>query len=380
VETVLRLGVTVTQISIVMGVVLVTVAILTLAERKILGWMQDRMGPMEVGPYGILQPLADGLKLFFKEDIIPSGANKFLFSIAPIIVLITALVGFVVIPFGPNIEIDFPPTWLVTLLHDAMGVSVPIITVTPFIISDINIGILLILAFTSIGAYGIILGGWASNSKYSLLGGLRSAAQVISYELNIGLAIVGVLLLAGSLSLVTITEAQGGGFWNWYLFAFPFPQFFAFVVYVISAVAETNRLPFDLPEAESELVAGFFTEYSGMRFAFFFMAEYANMILVSCVAAILFLGGWQAPYPGHILPDGVAWIEGVMWFAAKVYFFLFLFFWIRATLPRLRYDQLMRFGWKVLLPIALGNIVVTSILAYIFPGTTWGDVFNWIFM
>ena len=378
-ETVLRLGITLAQISMVMGVVLLTVAVLTLLERKVLAWMQDRMGPMEVGPYGILQPIADGLKLFFKEDIIPSGANKFLFSIAPIIVFMTALVGFVVIPFGPNIEIDLPPSWVVNGLHDAIGVSVPIVTVTPFIISDINIGILLILAFTSLGAYGIILGGWASNSKYSLLGGLRSAAQVISYELNIGLAIVGVLLLTGSLSLVTITEAQGGGFWNWYIIALPFPQFFAFVVYIISAVAETNRLPFDLPEAESELVAGFFTEYSGMRFAFFFMAEYANMILVSCLAAILFLGGWQAPYPGHILPDGVAWIEGVMWFAAKVYFFLFLFFWIRATLPRLRYDQLMRFGWKVLLPIALGNIVVTSILAYAFPGVGWADFLKFIF-
>jgi NADH-quinone oxidoreductase subunit H len=248
----------------------------------------------------------------------------------------------------------------------------------PFIISDINIGILYILAFTSIGAYGIILGGWASNSKYSLLGGLRAAAQVISYELNVGLAIVGVLLLAGSLSLVKITEAQSGGFWHWFIVGVPpngwFPihtQIFAFVVYVISAVAETNRVPFDLPEAESELVAGFFTEYSGMRFAFFFIAEYGNMILVSCIAAALFLGGWNAPYPGTVLARlgfaHLAWIENVVWFAAKVYFFLFLFFWLRATLPRLRYDQLMRFGWKVMLPIALGNILVTAIAAYLFP-------------
>jgi NADH-quinone oxidoreductase subunit H len=252
------------------------------------------------------------------------------------------------------------------------------ITIKPFVISDINIGILYILAFTSIGAYGIILGGWSSNSKYSLLGGLRSAAQVISYELNVGLAIVGVLLLAGSLSLVKITEAQAGGFWHWFVWGarpdgfFPIhTQIFAFVVFVISAVAETNRVPFDLPEAESELVAGFFTEYSGMRFAFFFIAEYANMVLVSCVAASLFLGGWNAPYPGTILGyvglQQLAWMENVAWFTFKVYLFLFLFFWLRATLPRLRYDQLMRFGWKVMLPIALANIIITSITLYFFP-------------
>ncbi len=349
-EVGLKLAFSLAQIAVVMGIVLLTVMVLTLAERKVLGWMQDRMGPMEVGPYGILQPIADGLKLFFKEDIIPAGANKFLFSLAPILALVPALIGFAVVPFGPSGTVEL-------FGHEFK----------PFVISDINIGILYILAFTSIGAYGIILGGWASNSKYSLLGGLRSAAQVISYELNVGLAIVGVLLLAGSLSLVKITEAQAGGFWHWYIFAFPFPQIFAFVVYVISAVAETNRVPFDLPEAESELVAGFFTEYSGMRFAFFFLAEYANMILVSCIAAALFLGGWTAPYPGTLAPESLAWVEGVIWFAVKVYFFLFLFFWLRATLPRLRYDQLMRFGWKVMLPIALGNILVTSIAAYLFP-------------
>jgi NADH-quinone oxidoreductase subunit H len=338
----------------VMGVVMLTVMVLTLAERKVLGWMQDRMGPMEVGPYGVLQPIADGLKLFFKEDIVPAGANKFLFTLAPILALVPAMIGFAVIPFGPSMTIEL------------FGMEIK-----PFVISDINIGILYILAFASIGAYGIILGGWSSNSKYSLLGGLRSAAQVISYELNVGLAIVGVILLAGSLSLVKITEAQAGGFWNWFILSMPFPQIFAFVVYVISAVAETNRVPFDLPEAESELVAGFFTEYSGMRFAFFFIAEYANMILVSCVAAALFLGGWNAPYPGTILEyiglERIAWMENVVWFAVKVYFFLFLFFWLRATLPRLRYDQLMRFGWKVMLPIALGNIVLTAIAAYFFP-------------
>ncbi|MDH5741382.1 MAG: NADH-quinone oxidoreductase subunit H, partial [Nitrospira sp.] len=254
----LRLAISLTQIAAVMGIVVVTVLLLTLAERKVLGWMQDRMGPMEVGPYGILQPFADAIKLFFKEDIVPAGANKFLFTMAPVLCLIPAFIGFAVIPWGPNWTLEIGG-----------------LTVKPFVISDINIGILYILAFASIGAYGIILGGWASNSKYSLLGGLRSAAQIISYELNVGLSIIGVVLLTGSLSLVTITDAQAGGFWNWYLFALPAPQIFAFVVYVISSVAETNRVPFDLPEAESELVAGFFTEYSGLRFAFFFLAEYA---------------------------------------------------------------------------------------------------------
>lgn len=350
-DTGIRLAITLTQIGVVMGVVLLTVAVLTLLERKVLGWMQDRMGPMEVGPYGILQPVADGLKLFFKEDIIPAGANKLMFSLAPVLSLVPALIGFAVIPFGPD--------WTV----EVGGVEFK-----PFVISDINIGILYILAFASIGAYGIILGGWSSNSKYSLLGGLRSAAQLISYELNVGLAIVGVLLLSGSLSLVQIVNAQAGGFWNWFFFGGGgFPQAVAFVVFLISAVAETNRTPFDLPEAESELVAGFFTEYSGMRFAFFFLAEYGNMILVSCVASVLFFGGWHAPFEFLQGPESLHWLTGIIWFALKVSTFLFFFFWIRATLPRLRYDQLMRFGWKVLLPIALGNIVITAIWAYIYP-------------
>jgi NADH:ubiquinone oxidoreductase subunit 1 (chain H) len=342
-----------------MGIVVITIATMTYFERKVLGWMQDRMGPMEVGPYGILQPVADGIKLFFKEDITPAGANKAMFALAPILTVVTALIGFAVIPFGPNITMD------------VFG-----ITIKPFVVSDINIGILYILAFASIGTYGIILGGWSSNSKYSLLGGLRAAAQVISYELNVGLAIVGVILLAGTLSIVEITEAQTGGFWHWFIWGarpdgfFPIhTQIFAFVVFVISAMAETNRIPFDLPEAESELVAGL--EYSGMRFAFFVSAEYANMTLVSCVAASLFLGGWNAPYPGTIFGyvglEQLAWVEHIAWFAAKVYFFLFVFVWIRATLPRLRYDQLMRFGWKVMLPIALANVIVTAIAVYFFP-------------
>ena len=339
-------GIALVKIVVVLIVVLTTVAFLTLAERKVLSWMQDRMGPMEVGPYGILQPLADGLKLFFKEDIIPAGANWALFSLAPILSLVPALIGFAVIPYGPNKEVEL------------FGY-----TFKPFVITDINIGILYILAFASIGAYGVILGGWASNNKYSLLGGLRAAAQVISYELNIGLAIIGVLILSGSLSMVKIAEAQAGGFWHWYIFGGL--QVIGFVVYLISAVAETNRLPFDLAEAESELVAGWMTEYSGMRFAFFFMAEYTNMVLVSCVAAVLFFGGWQAPYPGTLLPENLAWIEGIFWFTVKVFFFLFMFFWLRATLPRLRYDQLMRFGWKVMLPLALANVVLTAIGVYL---------------
>jgi NADH-quinone oxidoreductase subunit H len=335
----IRLVVILATIGVVMVTVLLHVAYLTYLERKFLGWMQDRMGPMEVGYHGLLQPLADGLKLFMKEDIVPSGANKVIFSLAPILSLIPALIGFAVIPWGDS-----------TL--EIFGV-----TLHPFV-TDLNIGILYILALSSVGAYGVLLGGWASNSKYSLLGGLRSAAQVISYELALGMSLVGVLLMAGSLSLVKISQAQAGGFWHWYAFALPFPQIVALVLYVISAVAETNRLPFDLPEAESELVAGFFTEYSGMRFAFFFLAEYANMILVSCIAAIMFLGGWHAPFPF------LDFVPGIVWFLLKVYAFLFFFFWIRATLPRLRYDQLMTFGWKVMIPLVLGNILITSIAAY----------------
>jgi NADH-quinone oxidoreductase subunit H len=335
-------------IAIVMGVVLLHVAYLTYFERKVLGHMQDRLGPMEVGYHGLLQPIADGLKLFFKEDIIPTGANKIIFTVAPIISLVPALIAFAVIPFAGT-------SWRVPD-------GVPLIRgveIHPYV-ADINIAVLYILALSSIGAYGILLGGWASNSKYSLLGGLRSAAQVISYELSLGMSLVGVLLLAGSLSLKTIGDAQAGGFWHWYAIALPAPQFVAFVIYLLSAIAETNRLPFDLPEAESELVAGFFTEYSGMRFAFFFLAEYANMILVSCVGAIAFLGAWHPPF--EFLPSSGLW--GVVWFLAKVYFLLFMFFWLRATLPRLRYDQLMRFGWKTMIPLALANIVVTSVIAY----------------
>ncbi len=335
-DAMLKLVVILVQIGGVLGVVLLHVAYLTYLERKVLGDMQDRLGPMEVGPHGLLQPIADGLKLFFKEDIIPAGANKIIFSAAPILVLVPALIGFAVVPFGRD-SIHIGPLELK-----------PVIT-------DINVGILYILAFASLGAYGILLGGWASNSKYSLLGGLRSAAQVISYELSLGLALVGPILLSQSLSMVKMTEAQGGGFWKWFILVQPI----AFVIYLICAIAETNRLPFDLPEAESELVAGFFTEYSGMRFAFFFLAEYANMILVSCIATVAFLGGWHAPLPF------LEFIPPVVWFIGKVYLFLFFYIWLRATVPRLRFDQLMAFGWKIMLPLALANILVTSTVVYL---------------
>lgn len=335
-ELAIRLIVVLVEIAAVMGVVLLHVAYLTYLERKILSDMQDRLGPMEVGYHGLLQPIADGLKLFFKEDIIPTGANKIIFSAAPILVLIPALIGFAVVPFG----------------RDSLMIGT--IEITPYI-TDINVGILYILAFSSLGAYGVLLGGWASNSKYSLLGGLRSAAQVISYELPLGLSLVGPILLSGSLSMVTMTEAQGGGFWHWYVITQPI----AFVIYMICAIAETNRLPFDLPEAESELVAGFFTEYSGMRFSFFFLAEYANMILVSCIAVVAFLGGWQAPF------SFLEFVPPIVWFLAKVYCLLFFYIWLRATVPRLRFDQLMAFGWKVMLPLSLVNVLLTSVVKYI---------------
>ncbi|MEK7825997.1 MAG: NADH-quinone oxidoreductase subunit NuoH [Nitrospirota bacterium] len=332
----LKILVPLIEISVVLGVVLFHVAYITYFERKILSHMQDRLGPMEVGPHGLLQPMADGLKLFFKEDIIPAGADKIIFSIAPIIVLVPALIGFAVIPFAKE------------------SITIFGLTFKPFI-TDINIGILYIFAFASIGAYGVILGGWASNSKYALLGGLRAGAQMVSYELALGLSIIGVLLLSQSLSMVQIVEAQNR---IWFVLLQPV----AFVIYIICAVAETNRLPFDMPEAESELVAGFFTEYSGMRFSFFFLAEYANMILVSCVATILFLGGWHAPF------KFLEFIPPTIWFIIKVYSILFFFIWIRGTLPRVRYDQLMKFGWKVMIPLSLANIIVTSIVLYLVRG------------
>jgi NADH-quinone oxidoreductase subunit H len=301
------------------------VAYLTYAERKVMAAMQMRRGPNVVGPLGLLQPVADGIKLLGKETIIPTGANTVLFLMAPMLTFFLALSAWAVMPFQAGL-----------------------------VLADINVGILYLFAISSLGVYGIIIAGWASNSKYSFLGGLRSAAQMVSYEVSIGLVIITVLLCAGSLNLSKIVMAQAGGFWNWFVFKNYLLLFPMFVVFFISALAETNRHPFDLPEGESELVGGFNTEYSSMSFALFFLGEYANMILLSATTTTLFLGGWLPLVPA------LAWIPGIIWFAGKVAFCLFIFLWARATLPRYRYDQLMRIGWKVFLPLSLVWVVLTA--------------------
>jgi NADH-quinone oxidoreductase subunit H len=298
---------------------LVAFAYLTYAERKVLAAMQLRKGPNVVGPFGLLQPAADGLKLLSKETILPTGANKFLFVLAPMLTFMLSLVAWAVIPFQAGV-----------------------------VLADINVGVLYLFAISSLGVYGIILAGWASNSKYSFLGGLRSAAQMVSYEVSIGLVIVTVLLRVGSLNLSAIVEAQRDG---WFAFGLLFPMF---IVFFISGLAETNRLPFDLPEGESELVGGFNTEYSAMTFGMFFIGEYINMILISALTSILFLGGWLAPL------DALDFIPGFIWFFAKIAACLFMFLWVRAALPRYRYDQLMHIGWKVFLPLSLFWVVLTA--------------------
>ena len=313
------------KILIVFAVVMFHVMYATYFERKVIGHMQVRMGPMRVGPHGILQPIADGLKLFFKEDIIPTVADRKVFYAAPLICLISALSAVAVVPFFQG-----------------------------FAIANINIGILYIFAMSSLASYGVVLAGWSSNSKYSFLGGLRSSAQVISYEVAMGLSLVGVMMLSGSLNLTDIVHAQMKSPFKIYLI----PQIIGFFVFVIAMFAETNRTPFDLPEAESELVAGYCTEYSGMRFALFFMAEYIGMIVMSCLAVVCFLGGWSGPFDVPGIP--------FFWFLIKVYFFIFVYYWVRATLPRYRYDQLMALGWKVLIPLALLNIVLTGIIKSMF--------------
>jgi NADH-quinone oxidoreductase subunit H len=323
------------KIVFVLTGVLVTVMYLVLLERKVQAWVQVRLGPMRVGPHGVLQPLADVLKLFVKEDITPVRADKWVYTAAPIIVLVPALIAFAVIPFGSSVHL--------------FGRAIPLY------ISDINVGLLYIVAVASIGVYGIILGGWSSNSKYPLLGSLRSSAQLISYELAVTMTFVVVVLLSGTLSMVGIVDAQRQGH-VWFAFVQPL----AFGIYFIGALAETNRAPFDLPEAEQELVAGFHTEYSGMRFALFFLAEYANMIVVSSVATTLFLGGWLRPFPNVAALRLLDVVPSWVWFCAKTFGLLYLFLWIRATLPRYRYDQLMRLGWKVLIPLAIANIIITA--------------------
>ena len=324
--------------------VLLTVAYATYAERKIIGHMQVRLGPMRTGWHGLLQPIADGVKLFFKEEIIPSESSKFAFLIAPLVALIPAFISFAVIPFGDQVTVfGYQIPLQIAGYYDAQGQMF-----------DINIGVLYILAMASLGVYGVVLAGWASNSKYSLLGGLRAAAQMISYELAAGLALISVFMLSESLSLHKIVADQADG--AWYVFKQPL----AFVIFFICSLAEINRTPFDLPEAETELVSGFITEYSSMKYAMFFMAEYANMITVCAVTTTLFLGGWHGP---AILP-------GWCWFVAKVYFLIFCCMWIRATYPRYRYDQLMRLGWKVFLPLTLVNVVVTGIWVVVTGGAT----------
>ncbi len=333
--------VSVIKIVIALFVLLTAVAYTVWLERKVVGHIQNRWGPTRVGPFGLLQPLADGIKFLFKEDLTPPHVYKPLYIAAPMIALVCALTSISVIPVG---------NWVTVA-----GVH------TPLQITDLNIGLLLILGITSMGVYGVALAGWSSNNKYSLLGGLRASAQMVSYEVSLGLSLIGVLIVAGSFSLRDIVEAQGGHFWGfipkWNIFYGG--QIIAFFIYLISAYAETNRVPFDLPEAESELVAGYHTEYSAMKFAMFFMAEYANMITVACVASLLFLGGWHGPVFG---PPILQALLPIFWFVLRVFAFLFIYIWVRGTLPRFRYDQLMAFGWKFLLPLAIANLVITALV------------------
>src|SRR5580693_4221002 len=335
--------VSIVKILIAVFILLTAVAYTVLLERKVVAHMQNRWGPTRVGPFGIWQPLADGLKFIFKEDLTPPYVNKPLYMLAPIIAVTTALTSIAVIPVGPWITVG--------------GIS------TPLQITDVNIGLLIILGITSVGVYGVALAGWSSNSKYSMLASLRASAQMMSYEIALGLSLIGVLILAGSFSLRDIVDAQSGtwlGFIpKWNLFR---GQFVAFFIYVMAAYAETNRIPFDLAEAETELVGGYHTEYSSMKFAMFFMAEYANMVTVACLASVLFLGGWTGPTFG---PPIVQSLLPVFWFAVRVFVFMFIYIWVRGTLPRFRYDQLMAFGWKFLLPLAIANIVVTAFIVAI---------------
>ena len=309
---------------------LLCVAFMTYAERKIIGYIQVRVGPNRVGPKGWFQPFADVLKLLFKEIVIPSNANRFLFLSAPILSLAPALAAWAVIPFTDTL-----------------------------VLANLDAGLLYILALTSLGVYGVIVAGWASNSKYAFLGAMRSAAQIVAYEIAMGFALVGLLMAAGSLNLVQIVTAQTGGIHQWYVW----PLFPLFLVYFISGVAETNRAPFDVAEGESEIVAGFHVEYSGVTFAVFFMAEYANMVLIATLAVIMFLGGWHAPF--DFAP--FTWIPSIVWLLGKVALMLFVFLWLRATFPRYRYDQIMRLGWKVFIPVTLVWIMVIGVFRFLTP-------------
>jgi len=329
--------------------------VVVLAERRLMGFMQARLGPNRVGPQGVLQGVADLVKLVTKEDITPARAEKAVYFLSPVLAVIPALTALAVIPFGPPVKIGkvMVPLW----------------------VADINVGLLFLLAITSIGVYGIILGGWSSNNKYSLLGGLRSAAQLVSYEVPMGLAFVSVLLMTRSLSLPEIVRRQDAThLW------FVFPGLVAFFVYFVSGIAETNRNPFDLPEAESELVSGFNTEYSGVKFAFFFLGEYTAMIIISCVAVTVFFGGWLAPFPHVPALRFLSAVPPAAWFLAKVAAFLFAYIWFRSTFPRYRFDQLMALGWKWLIPVSLANILIVAFAILLFPGRTTGLVWlAWIF-
>ena len=325
------------KILVVLNATLIGVSYMVLLERKVIAWAQSRLGPMRVGPYGVLQPIADAIKLMIKEDITPVRADKWVFTVAPIISMVPALIVYAVIPFGPVVNIFGYPVALY--------------------ITDVNVGLLYIVSVASVGVYGIILAGYASNSKYPLLASLRASAQLISYEVPVTLTLVSVILMAGTLSMVGIVRAQEASH-VWYAFLQPI----AFGIFIIGSLAETNRAPFDMPEAEQELTGGFHTEYSGMRFALFFLAEYANMIVVSSVATTLFLGGWLRPFPNVGFLSFLDLIPNWAWFLIKSFVFLYVFIWIRATLPRYRYDQLMRLAWKFLIPLAIVNLVVTGIL------------------
>ncbi len=323
------------KILIVLNAVLVAVTFMVLLERKVIAWVQVRLGPMRVGPYGVLQPIADVVKLMTKEDITPVRADRWVFTMAPLIALIPALVVFAVIPFGP----------VVSLFGRQVSLYV----------TDLNVGLLYIVSVASIGVYGIILAGWSSNSKYPLLASLRASAQLISYEVAVTMGLVSMIVTAGTLSMVGIIQAQyTQGVW------YAFIQPVAFFIYFVGGLAETNRAPFDMPEAEQELTGGFHTEYSGMRFALFFLAEYANMIVVSTVATTLFLGGWLRPFPNVAALSFLDFVPAWIWFLLKTFVFLYVFLWVRATLPRYRYDQLMRLGWKVLIPLGIANVIVTA--------------------
>ena len=322
------------KIMLIVMPLMVAVAYFTYAERKIIGAMQVRIGPNRVGffgfsMWGLGQPIADAVKLMFKEIIIPTNANRYLFIIAPMLSIAPALAAWAVIPFDDGL-----------------------------VLADINASLLYVLALTSVGVYGVIIAGWASNSKYAFLGAMRSAAQIVAYEIAMGFALVGVLMAAGSLNLGEIVRQQAGGLWNWYWL----PLFPLFLVYFISGVAETNRAPFDVAEGESEIVAGFHVDYSGMTFAVFFLAEYANIILISALTALLFMGGWLSPFQGTPLDAMFTWVPGLIWFLGKTVFFMFVFLWLRATFPRYRYDQIMRLGWKVFIPVTLVWIVVLGVM------------------